>query len=484
MATRPLSAPAKKLAVSITATATSMTLNNIQDWNYAASTSNVFTSAASFNSSTSWPAVLKNDDGSQIEFVELDTTTLSGNTMDITKRGLSYVGGTTANAETAYAWNANETTINLGSNPPQLYEQYADKTNDESITGSWTIVSSAGWSFDEFPTKSGGTTPTSSSEFATKAYVDAAGISPSPYQANIISGNGSTSYSAGSVIYYSSSDQLWYPADADLTTSFQNKALGITQSTSNTSGDSINILLAGASTSVSTSLTAGTKYYLGNTTGSIATTGTYEVYLGYALSSTKFLFQPREDDQPFGYEKDALAGLAITTSAPSATNMYLTANDSTSAVVTNLIPRRNSTGDILVNETPQSSSAAASKGYVDTYIARDCGVYTFSATGNFTITHTLSQTPRMLIIGGSQNAGTTAPAQHSNGAALAINNQKCAWNAGGVSSSVGITTSYIMFFGSTSVGHGELISWSTSNFVISVLSAMNRPASTIWEIFS
>src|SRR3990167_3779888 len=163
--TRPLSAPSKRLAVSITATATSFTLNNIQDWNYAASTSNVLTASGSFNSSTSWPAVLRNDDNSQIEFVELDTTTLSGNTMDITKRGLSYVGGTTANAETAYAWNANETIIDLGSNPPQLYEQYADKTNDESITGTWTIVSSAGWSFDEFPTKSGGPTPASSSEF-------------------------------------------------------------------------------------------------------------------------------------------------------------------------------------------------------------------------------------------------------------------------------------------------------------------------------
>ena len=221
MTTRPLSAPSKRLAVSITATATSLTLNNIQDWNYSASTSNVLSASGSFNSSTSWPAVLRNDDNSQIEFVELDTTTLSGNTMDITKRGLSYVGGTTANAETAYAWNANETIVDLGSNPPQLYEQYADKTNDESITGTWT--------FEDFPVKSGSATPTSSSEFATKAYVDAAGISPSPYQANIISGFGSTSYSSAAVVYYSSSDQLWYRADGDETTSFVNKVLGITQ---------------------------------------------------------------------------------------------------------------------------------------------------------------------------------------------------------------------------------------------------------------
>src|SRR3990167_6134190 len=350
--TQPMSIPSKRLAASITATATSLRINNINDWSGSAMT------GTSFASSTSWPAVLRNDANTQIEFVEIDMTTLSTSvfTADITKRGLGYAGGTTANTSTSYSWNTNDI-VELGSNPPQLYEQYVDKDNAETIAGVKT--------FSSFPVKSGTTTPTSSSEFATKAYVDASASSSLAYQAQLISGDGSTSYSAGSVIYYSSSDQLWYPADADLTTSFQNKTLGITQSTSNSSGSSINILLGGASTSVSTSLTAGTKYYLGNTSGSIATTGTYEVYLGYALSSTDFLFIPQEDDMPFAYEKDALAGLAITTSAPSATNVYLTAFDSTSAVITNLIPRRNATGDVLVNVTPQSSDAAASKTYVD-----------------------------------------------------------------------------------------------------------------------
>ena len=349
--TQPMSIPSKRLAASITATATSLRINNINDWSGSAMT------GTSFASSTSWPAVLRNDANTQIEFVELDMTTLSTSvfTADITKRGLGYAGGTTANTSTSYSWNTNDI-VELGSNPPQLYEQYVDKDNAETIAGVKT--------FSSFPAKSGTTTPTSSSEFATKGYVDASVSSSLAYNAEVISGTAGAAMSLGSIVYFSSSDQKWYVADADLTTSFQNKTLGAAVS-SGAIDTSINIMLSGRSSSVSTSMTAGTKYYLSNTAGGIATTGTYEVYLGYALSSTDFLFTPRADDMPYAYEKDALAGLAITATAPSATNTYLTAADSTSAVVTNLIPRRNTTGDIIVNVTPQSSDAAASKGYVD-----------------------------------------------------------------------------------------------------------------------
>ena len=45
--------------------------------------------------------------------------------------------------------------------------------------------------------------------------------------------------------------------------------------------------------------------------------------------------------------------------------MYLTKDDSTGAATANLIPVRNATGDIIVNATPQSATAAASKTYVD-----------------------------------------------------------------------------------------------------------------------
>ena len=148
--TQPMSIPSKRLAASITATATSLRINNINDWSGSAMT------ATSFGSSTSYPAVLRNDANTQIEFVELNMSTLSTSvyTMDITKRGLGYAGGTTANTSTSYSWNTNDI-VELGSNPPQLYEQYVDKDNAETIAGVKT--------FSSFPAKSGTTTPTSSS---------------------------------------------------------------------------------------------------------------------------------------------------------------------------------------------------------------------------------------------------------------------------------------------------------------------------------
>jgi hypothetical protein len=356
---KPMSVPTKRLANSITSIATSMTLNNILDWGGDDLT------ATSFSNSTGWPIVMRNETNTLLEFAEIDTTTLSGNTYHLTKRGLSYNGGVTSGEADSLDWNGIETIIELGSNPPQLYEDYLDHKTNESVTGTWDITSTGQWTFNRLPSIN--VTPVSSSDLATKGYVDAAGITPTPYASNVISGAGSTSYTKGIAIYYSSSDQLWYPTIATATSSFQNKTLGITQSTSNTSGDTISILTAGASTSVSTGMTPGTKYYLGDTTGTLGTTSTYEVYMGYALSSTNFLLEQRRDDMPFAFEKDALAGLAISTSAvPATANPYLTKYDTTSAVTTGcLIPLRNSTGDIIVNTVPQSATAAASKDYVD-----------------------------------------------------------------------------------------------------------------------
>lgn len=403
---KPMSVPTKRLSNSITSIATSMTLNNITDW-----AGNDLT-ATSFSNSTGWPIVFRNETNTLLEFAEIDTTTLSGNSYDVTKRGLSYDGGHTSGEGSSLDWNAIETIVELGSNPPQLYEDYTDHTSNESVTGTWTITSTGQWVFNRLPSINA--TPVSSSDVATKGYVDGIGISPTPYAANVISGNGSTSYSKGSLIYYSSSDQLWYPTAATLTSSFQNKTLGITQSTSNTSGDTISILIGGNSTSVSTGMTPGTKYYLGDTTGTLGTTSTYEVYAGYALSSTNFLFEQRRDDMPFAYEKDALAGLAISTSAvPATANPYLTKYDTTSAVTTGcLIPLRNSTGDIIVNTTPQSGDAAASKTYADNMsTAIEIGlnnqsINTITGAGNW-ITVTTPAITSSVISGWTLTSGVT-----------------------------------------------------------------------------
>lgn len=61
-------------------------------------------------------------------------------------------------------------------------------------------------------------------------------------------------------------------------------------------------------------------------------------------------------------ENDALVG---TSGTPSSTNKYVTNLDTTIAVVSSSVVRRNATGDVTVNTTPTATTDASSKAYVD-----------------------------------------------------------------------------------------------------------------------
>jgi len=188
------------------------------------------------------------------------------------------------------------------------------------------------------------------------------------------------------IIYFKESDQRWYKADADLTTTFDQLQIGIAQSTVLT-GATVQIAISGP-VSGFTGLTAGSKYYLSNTSGAITTTaGTYSVFIGWALSTTSLLFNPVLKTLPTQKEKDAMTG---SSGVPSSTNKFVTQDNTTSAGTDQSQTTQNSdiaTGEANAttkrNKVAQSFTAGKSK-------VRGVSLWKTANTGTFTGTVTVS----------------------------------------------------------------------------------------------
>ena len=126
------------------------------------------------------------------------------------------------------------------------------------------------------------------------------------------------------IVYFKESDQRWYKVDANLTTTFDLLQLGVCKTTAAGAAVTIQVAISGPVSGFS-GLTAGSKYYVSNTAGSITTTpGTYSVFVGWALSTTILLFDPVLKTLPTQKEKDALAG---TVGIPASTNKFVTADN-------------------------------------------------------------------------------------------------------------------------------------------------------------
>lgn len=79
--------------------------------------------------------VFRNSTNTQIEFFEFDPTTIASTSITIVARGLGYDGGLTANTETKYNWNANETFVELGSDAPQIFQLLRDYIDAALVAG-------------------------------------------------------------------------------------------------------------------------------------------------------------------------------------------------------------------------------------------------------------------------------------------------------------------------------------------------------------
>ena len=160
MSITPLSFPPKILAAPLAAAGDRLILPDLYHWDYSSSAA----SLTSGEVGTVIYATLFDFAKTKMEIVELDASTLSVATTTgilINKRALSFMGGLTASAETAFDWTPNETYVLLGSNPPQLYTDLVDLNEAQTISAVKTFTASP-----IVPT------PTTDYQTATKKYAD------------------------------------------------------------------------------------------------------------------------------------------------------------------------------------------------------------------------------------------------------------------------------------------------------------------------
>lgn len=195
-----------------------------------------------------------------------NTATFSGCT-----RGLSPVTPYTASTSLQFAHAGGS--IAIFSNPPQLYNQVAIKDNDETITGSWL-----------FPTPVAGSNP-ATKDFVTSV-VTGGTIS---YDRIVVAGLAGETVATGTIVYLDKTASRWYKADNDLSSTYIDQTLGISQG-NGTAGNNIQggILTYGLD-STQKGMTGGNFIFLSGTAGATSTATTSQI-LGKAISATTMFF--------------------------------------------------------------------------------------------------------------------------------------------------------------------------------------------------
>jgi hypothetical protein len=411
MSILPRTVPSKKLAQALLSTDYSMVLNNIVDWDGG--------DLASGDFGTQLFAALTNDTKTKLELIEVDPATIASGSITILKRGLDFQGGQTEVPALALEWSANETTVALGTDIPQLFNNYVDFGQDQTIDGIKTFV--------EFPQKQGTNTPSSANEFATKEYVDATATGTATYDQQIIAGVAGVTIAIGDHIYFNTTTQKWELTDASAAATCFDVILGIAQS-AGVLNDSINILLSGKDKTQS-GMTPGATQYLQDTAGTIGETpGTVNVAVGEAESATDLIVTV-----PNELTEDQLDALAGTVGSPSDTNRYVTDDDTTGtgdvvrqSVVTPLVQfgGTGSDGALAIASGTTNINVGGARIYELNYTTIDItgtGQLTFSnphakgtliiikATGLITITSSASPAIDYSEMGAAGGAGGNQP---------------------------------------------------------------------------
>jgi hypothetical protein len=280
--------PAKELQVDLASSDTTIIIDSITDWNGDAITT-------SFVPGDYIPATLINDAKTQVEFILIDATTIANAATTgatIFKRGLELYGtGVTATDQTEVAahkldWNANETKVLLGTNPPYMYGTFANRFNAETIDAIWT--------FNELPTLDAYEAPTDDKQFAPKKYVDDI-FSGGTVSINriVVAGTAGETVAAGNLVYFDFTDNEWKLCDADTAGTVEQVLLGIAQG-AGTNGNTISggVLLKGLDSNQN-GLTPADQLFASNTAGGVANSaGTTERSIGIALTASTIYFDP------------------------------------------------------------------------------------------------------------------------------------------------------------------------------------------------
>ena len=126
----PTSVPAKRLAESITPSSSSFKLSDIAGWD-----GNDLTSA---DFGTKLYAAFRNSTGTQLEFMEVDPTTITSASSAITilLRGLKFNGDrTTEVTVNKLTWVKGDTIVHLGTDTPQLFQTLIEYIEGIAIAG-------------------------------------------------------------------------------------------------------------------------------------------------------------------------------------------------------------------------------------------------------------------------------------------------------------------------------------------------------------
>ena len=322
---KPISVPSKRLTSSITASSSTIQLDNIEGWDGNDLTASDFGSVAY--------AVLRNEANTLLELIEIDPTTIASSSITVNKRGLKFTGDlTTEVTANKLSWVKNATIVELGSNPPQLLKHYVDTIAAQTISGIKT--------FSVLPATTAGN-PVADNDLARKAYVDSVVAGSFPADRLVVAGTAGETVADGELLYFDETDNEWKLADASTAATSENVLLGIAQG-AGTNGNAITngVLLKGLDDAQS-GMTIGDVMYLSDTAGDISSSaGTVEVNVGIAKSATELYFTPRFLHFLTEDEQDALAGSSGT---PSATNKYVTADDVSNAAASGKIVRASGT---------------------------------------------------------------------------------------------------------------------------------------------
>ena len=124
------SIPEKRLAASILATDSSFKVSNIKGWDGDDLESGDFGSLHF--------VAFRNSTGTQIEFMEIDPTTIADTSITINKRGLQLNATDLTTEVTAnkFLWVKGDTIVSFGTNPPQLYQWLKEYIDGIAIAGS------------------------------------------------------------------------------------------------------------------------------------------------------------------------------------------------------------------------------------------------------------------------------------------------------------------------------------------------------------
>lgn len=417
--------PPLTLASDLTSSGTTVITTQSNDWGGNAISASLF--------DTNYiPCTLINDSQSLVEFILLDATTittLATTGATIYKRGLPYTGtGNDATDETEssarkLSWAQGETKLLIGTNPPWMYAQLANRKNDETIAGLWTFENSV------IPRQTSYTAPTNSAEFAPKGYVDAAALGGVNVDKVIAAGTAGETISLGNLVYFDETDNEWKLCDADTATTVNNVLLGIAQG-AGVNGGAIagGVLLSGLDENQS-GMTQGDVMYAGNTAGGISnSTGTTEVTIGIARTATTLYFAPRFNQNITESQQDLIDGITA-----SSTEINIT--DGLIATTAQLNEAGTFFGatDITGAEAEQLTDGSSATGKHYHGFGQGQTSRTLAAgLGTQTIAHGLGVVPKLVVIQFFLSNGSSNPVDfaHGSGSCTSISNETCTWQAG------------------------------------------------------